>query len=141
MKSSRLSHSEVTAERLRQMYWDQQLPLIEVGKLLGISESYVGQLMARYGVGTRSRSEALRLAIKKERKLMKREANPFWKGGRTNGHGYVLILMPSHKRASPSGYVYEHILVWEQAHGRPLPKGWIVHHLNGIKDIIDLRIF
>jgi len=32
-----------------------------------------------------------------------------------------------------SGYVYEHILVWEKANGRPLPDGYVVHHLNGLK--------
>ena len=33
-----------------------------------------------------------------------------------------------------SGYVLEHILVWETYHNKSLPKGWEVHHYNGVKD-------
>jgi len=60
--------------------------------------------------------------------------HPLWKGGRTKNQGYIVILKPEHPRANSSGYVFEHIVVWEETHGKPLPKGWIVHHLNGIKD-------
>lgn len=42
--------------------------------------------------------------------------------------------MPEHPRADSKGYVFEHIVVWEEAHGKPLPEGWQVHHLNGITD-------
>jgi len=58
-----------------------------------------------------------------------------WKGGRIkDADGYIRIYKKDHPRASQTGYVSEHILVWEETHGKPLPKGWIVHHLNGIKD-------
>ena len=61
--------------------------------------------------------------------------NLFNKGGRyKHDSGYILIKFPSHPRAYKSGYVFEHILVWEETHGKPLPKRWIIHHLNGIKD-------
>jgi predicted RNA-binding Zn-ribbon protein involved in translation (DUF1610 family) len=64
-----------------------------------------------------------------------RERNPSWGGGRNkNKAGYILILKPDHPRAHKTGYVLEHIVVWEQAHGKRLPKGWIIHHLNGIPD-------
>ena len=52
--------------------------------------------------------------------------------------GYIEIRVESHHRARANGYVFEHILIWEQAHGKPLPKGWVIHHLNGVKD--DNRI-
>jgi len=48
--------------------------------------------------------------------------------------GYTKVYQPDHPRADCTGYMLEHIFVWEQAHGKPLPKGWIIHHLNGIKD-------
>jgi len=76
------------------------------------------------------------LAVKQER-LRKLEGaqNPFWKGGKYyHKDGYVCIRKPDHPRQSAGGYVFEHVLVWEQAHGRPIPKGYIIHHLNGIKD-------
>ena len=63
------------------------------------------------------------------------EKHPSWKGGkRKNNQGYVYIKQPTHPRADKSGYVAEHILVWEQTHGKLLPEGWVVHHLNGKKD-------
>ena len=57
-----------------------------------------------------------------------------WNGGIAHSRGYRLLRRPEHERASPNGYVSEHILVWEQVNGRPLPQDWCVHHLNGIKD-------
>lgn len=63
----------------------------------------------------------------------------FWKGGKkTSPAGYRLVLMPSHPRADSIGYVFEHIVVFEQATGISVPKGCCIHHLNGIKD--DNRI-
>ena len=60
--------------------------------------------------------------------------NPTWKGGRVSGGGgYTRVLNKEHPRADSSGYVYEHILVWEKANGRSLPEGWVIHHLNGRK--------
>ena len=56
-----------------------------------------------------------------------------WKGGKVNSSGYTLIMKPEHTRADGSGYVREHILVWEEVNKRPLPSGWNVHHLNGVK--------
>ena len=57
-----------------------------------------------------------------------------WKGGRTNHQGYIKVRLPMHHRAHKSGYVLEHIVIWEEANGRPLPDGWMIHHLNGLKN-------
>lgn len=46
--------------------------------------------------------------------------------------------MPEHKRADKSGYVMEHILIFEKESGIEIPNGCCIHHLNGIKD--DNRI-
>lgn len=59
--------------------------------------------------------------------------NPAWKGGRIVDGGYIRVHRPGHPRANQSGYVLEHILVWEKFHRRPLPLGWVIHHLNGTK--------
>lgn len=64
----------------------------------------------------------------------KGELNGYWKGGRTKAAGYNLIRMPDHPRARQTGYVREHILVWELFNGKSLPEGWVIHHLNGITD-------
>ncbi len=69
----------------------------------------------------------------------KGEKAPNWNGGvRTTKAGYRQILCPGHQRADSSGYVMEHILVWERATCIPVPKYCCIHHLNGIKD--DNRI-
>ena len=51
---------------------------------------------------------------------------------------YRQILMPSHRRADSSGYVMEHIAVWERETGLEIPENCVIHHLNGVKD--DNRI-
>ena len=65
--------------------------------------------------------------------------NPRWKGGkRYETDGYVRVLNKSHPKAAKSGYVLEHILVWEEANKMPVPDGHVIHHLNGIRN--DNRI-
>ena len=55
-----------------------------------------------------------------------------WKGGRTqNCDGYVLILLPGHKRANKdSGQVFEHIVIAEKILGKSLPPKAVIHHVN-----------
>jgi len=62
--------------------------------------------------------------------------NGYWKGGvvTIGGYTYTRQHEPNHHRATKSGYVYEHILIWEQVHQKRLPDKWVVHHLNGIKN-------
>jgi len=60
--------------------------------------------------------------------------NPGWKGGKSkNSKGYILIRAPEHPRASPNGYVFEHIVVLEKKIGRPLQPTECSHHINGVK--------
>lgn len=67
------------------------------------------------------------------------EKSPSWNGGfRKTSKGYIQILMHEHKRADSSGYVMEHIVVFEKESGIEIPKGCCVHHINGKKD--DNRI-
>lgn len=62
--------------------------------------------------------------------LRKGESCAFWKGGRIDHRGYVMILSPSHPRAGKNGYVAEQYLVVEKILGRFLPLTAIVHHDN-----------
>lgn len=68
-------------------------------------------------------------------RLMVKEKNPSWKGGRSiDKNGYVLLTKPEHPRAHPTkGYVLEHILIAEKALGKYLPLGAEVHHVNKIR--------
>lgn len=48
--------------------------------------------------------------------------------------GYIVVFLPDHPRADVNGYVFEHIVVWEEANGHPVGDGYCIHHINGIKD-------
>lgn len=62
-----------------------------------------------------------------------------WKGGkRTTAKGYIQVLQKGHPRADPSGYVMEHIYVWETETGIKVPDGFVVHHLDGNKRNNDI---
>jgi hypothetical protein len=51
----------------------------------------------------------------------------------TTNKGYRLVYMPEHPRADRSGYVFEHIVVWERYHNKQLPDGWVIHHIDMVK--------
>lgn len=57
-----------------------------------------------------------------------------WKGGKKiTSKGYVALLIPEHERADSSGYVLEHIYVFEKETGIKIPQNCCIHHLNGNK--------
>lgn len=91
--------------------------------------------------------KAYKLGLRKDKRIefinrsnaRKGEKSSNWKGGtRKTTKGYRQILMPKHKRADKSGYVMEHIVVFEKETGINIPENCCIHHLNGIKD--DNRI-
>lgn len=62
-----------------------------------------------------------------------------WIGGRKiTPKGYVQVLVKGHPRADLNGYVFEHIVVWENCTGIPVQKGFVVHHLDGNKQNNDI---
>ena len=91
--------------------------------------------------------KAYKLGLRKSKEIeflnrslsRKRERGSNWNGGvRVTKRGYRQVLSPEHSRADSSGYVMEHILVWERETGFPVPDGCCIHHLNGNKS--DNRI-
>ena len=52
---------------------------------------------------------------------------------RENGGHHVMVKIHDHPRASPNGFVYEHILVAEETLGRSLMPDERVHHINCVK--------
>lgn len=91
----------------------------------------------KMGVRLRNYREASQVRLKHGRNpiiMLNGQKAINWKGGKHTRDGYVLIYRPNHPRCKGSGYIYEHIVVWEENHKRRLPEGWIIHHLNGIKD-------
>lgn len=91
--------------------------------------------------------KAYKLGLRKEQSIERinrslcrqREKGSNWKGGRkTNYKGYIQVLEPNHHRADPSGYVFEHILVFEKETGITVTKDFVVHHLDGNKQNNDI---
>ncbi|MBP3538682.1 MAG: HNH endonuclease, partial [Oscillospiraceae bacterium] len=89
-----------------------------------------------YKLGLRKSAD---IEYKNRSEANRRERCNWWKGGvRMTKAGYRQILMPEHPRADPSGYVMEHIAVFEKETGIQVPKHCCIHHLNGNKS--DNRI-
>ena len=123
--------------KAKELYYDKELSFWEVCQKLNISFYTLKRLFDDNSLQLRSSGEAIRLAYSKYPKMGYQlgSKHPRYNGYRTVDRlGYVRIFKKDHPKAGKNGYIYEHILVWEDAHGMPLPDGWIVHHLNGIKD-------
>lgn len=122
----------------KKLYFDEQRSFTEVYQTLGISFYTLQRLFADNGLAMRASGDVIKLAYSRYPHI------GFQKGvkhSRFNGYratkktgGYILVYKPDHHRTQKSGYVGEHILVWEDTHGIPLPDRWVVHHLNGIKN-------
>jgi len=100
------------------------------------SKSAQGIYKKAYKLGLR-KSKEIEYINRSEAKSRDKSSN--WKGGfRKTAKGYRQVLRPDHHRADNSGYVMEHISVFEDASGIEIPKNCCIHHLNGDKQ--DNRI-
>lgn len=107
----------------------------EISRLIP-NKSYLGIYKKAKSLGL-TRSAEIESANRKETARAGSQNN-LWKGGvMKSDKGYKLLRMPEHHRAK-SGYVFEHIYVFEKETGIKVPHGCCIHHLNGIKD--DNRI-
>lgn len=125
----------VKTELVKELYVNGKESSLTIAKKLGVSRHTVLYHLRKANC-TRSQSEAGILASEQQRlRNQMANQNPFWKGGRyDHKDGYVCIRKPDHPRQSAGGYVFEHVLVWEEAHGKLIPKGYVIHHLNGVKN-------
>jgi hypothetical protein len=114
------------APEMNRLYHDEKLSINAVAKIFQVSSTTVSRNLTN----KRTPAEGYILAVQQRDsiRLNRRKATA----------GYWLVYTPDHPRAFKSrgwcGYIYEHILVWEQVHQKLLPKDWIIHHVNGIKD-------
>lgn len=121
-------HKRIDGIELQRLYTQEELTPTQIAQRMNFSVMGIDGALRRFGIPRRYRSIL-------PTSYGKREAHPNWKGGRhINSQGYVLVLDPEHPHTTQSGYVREHILIWEKTHNKPLPKGWVIHHLNGIKN-------
>ncbi len=128
-------------DTLYRLYVEEQKSTSQVASVLGIPVSRARTFLERAHIPMRPPGDAFRLCVMEGRRRptgRKGAENAAWKGGRrvTSG-GYVELRLPDHPRARANGYVFEHIVVWED-HNGPLPPGWHIHHINGDKQNNDI---
>lgn len=153
----------ITKEILLKEYIEEEKPIHEVAKDLGVSVGTVFNYLKKYEIETRPRmtektkakiSEALigkpshlkGKPMPKEWKesISKARKGQIFKPSEYGGHrkrrrdGYVAVFCPDHPMKSKDGYVMEHILVMEDHIGRYVTRDEVVHHKNHIRD--DNRI-
>ena len=126
----------INKSELEDLYLNQKLSCNEIASRLNICHESIRKRLVKFGISRRSISEGTSIAISHGLRDEYGKRNPHWKGGKMEtAQGYIYILKPEHPHAMPStGYIAEHILVWEEFHKKKLPRGWVVHHLNGIKN-------
>ena len=115
-------YKKLDLEKLRFLYLKRRIPAAEIAQELNISTSTVNRRLKQLGI-RRNRTEAQKL---KRFKRQPKERIVFLR--------YIKVYKPYHYRADKKGYVFEHILNWENFNAMSLPEGYIVHHLNGVKD-------
>lgn len=115
---------ELDIEQMRYLYNEKKLSAPQIAKKFGTNKRLILSRLREMGI-TRSRSEAA--------KIRNRIFGYPIGYRKRHSSGYMLVKEPSHPRAS-QGWVFEHILVWENHHKKHLPPGWHIHHLNGLKD-------
>ena len=131
-KQLKRGRTGISAEELRELYVEKQLPIMFLAAQLQTSPKTLKRLCQEYGIPLRTISEANSLSAP-QRLRDKDGHGRNWKGGRfTAKNGYIMVYDPNYHRGTKNGYAFEHLQIWEKAHGK-VPKGWVVHHLNGNK--------
>jgi predicted transcriptional regulator len=127
----KIKPTEELKEKLYNLYINERLSAREIAPIVGLnSKTSVFDYLKRFNIPRRDSIEATLLSMEKRFGYpVNRLGDRF-----TNAFGYVLVKMPEHPRANCSGYVFEHILIWEKANQKQLPEGWQIHHLNGVKN-------
>lgn len=120
-------------DSVKHLHCDECLTQGEIASQLHTSTFAVARSLRELGcVRTPLESKVARGSIPQK------ETHSSWKGER-KVKGYIYSYRPEHSRAKRqnqrlTGYVPQHILVWEEVHNKALPAGWVVHHLNGIRN-------
>ena len=105
---------------LNQRYWEDDLSLSEIAKIVGVSIRCITKWMDK--VNVKRRKSGTRVG----------HCHSF-KGWHINTQGYKLLYIPEHPFSNKQGYAREHRLVVEKILGHYLDVFARVHHINGVK--------
>lgn len=146
---------KVEREILLKLYIDEEKPMHQISKELGIAVGTVYNYLKKYEVETRdwrstftmkgrTLNEQQRHAISMrntgrhhtEAAKMKMSDSHKQSGighKKKRNDGYISIYFPDHPKSNASGYIMEHVLVMESIIGRWLHEDEVVHHINKIR--------
>lgn len=137
----------LTEEELRQMYWGDELSIVDISKKTGLSQGGVRHLMTVYGIKSRTLSESVTIARRSHRssyvgrkqsqetiakRVASRKRNHTAIGVSTDQKGYLRYTTGQYEGR------LVHVVIMENHIGRKLLSGECVHHINGNKQ--DNRI-
>lgn len=88
--------------------------------------TYTSVWKKAYSIGLKSNIE---VQFKNRSNARKREH----KQKKFSQTGHIMIYKPKHHRADKYGWVFEHIVIWEEFNKIEIPTGYVVHHINEIK--------
>ena len=137
-----MKYKLIAPDILKEMYCQQEIPSCKIAEHFNVPNYHIANLLRKYNIPSRSRSEASKLAHKW---FPHREALSFaWRGGRSIKEGYVVVrLKPEDdcfismcwsKGKSRNCYdLFEHRLVMAKHLGRCLLPTEQVHHINNNK--------
>jgi hypothetical protein len=89
----------------------------------------VSMIARKYKVGNTSVYRKLRKLDIPVRKIVGK-ANPHWKGGVTEWHGYIMVHDLENRRSNCNGYIKRAVFNMEKKLGRELKPEEIVHHID-----------
>ena len=107
-------------EWLYQRYWEDELSLTKIAKIIGISIRCLAKWMDKVNI--------------KRRKSGTRFGHcPNFKGWHINTQRYKLLFIPEHPFCNKQGYIREHRFIAEKCLGRYLKSTERIHHIHDDK--------
>lgn len=155
----------ISKEELEYLYLTKKLSMQKIADIKGIAVGTVFKKIHQYDIPTREQHKGMlnkKHSIETRQKLSLAHKNrkyseetkvrmrlskigkykkPTTYGGHNKIHqrGYIMIYKPEHPNATKEGYIFEHILVYENAVGEYVDRNkYVVHHINENKQ--DNRI-
>lgn len=150
----------LTKDELVNMYINEKKPMWQIAQERNVAIGTVHKYIHKFGIATRppykgmlgrhhSEQTKRRISLKSKEKVLSVETRskiskarkgkinkPSKYGGhtKTHSHGYIMVYVPNHPYATKDGYVFEHILAYENAHGCYVNRDkYVIHHINGNK--------
>jgi len=151
--------SKISEHSLRVEYLESHKTIKQISEEWGVSVGVVFNRLKTYGIQTRERiteetkrkislankgkhsdRRGAKASAETKRKMSKAKKGLYRNKSEFGGHekihpnGYVYVYCPTHPFATKDGYVFKHILVYEnQNHCYVDRSKFVIHHINGIK--------